>query len=206
MVRFLADACLHAGIVSGCRRREPMIDFVSANEAGLDGVDDPDVLDLAAREDRIVAVSAHLDPASPLPTIFPNPPNNLALLPLTRPVSSTQECLRCGAISHLKPTGAFPSASPRKCPSNLRPNYGTNPIPFPDSQVLNRPQSPSTCPRLPRQTERQNTLTTRRLSPQNVHNSAQRTPIPARPKPRKSAAKTCTILHNAQIARPRANS
>ncbi|HUK17490.1 MAG TPA: DUF5615 family PIN-like protein [Bryobacteraceae bacterium] len=57
MVRFLADACLHDGIVSGCRRREPMIDFVSANEARLEGVDDPDVLALAAREDRIVVTS-----------------------------------------------------------------------------------------------------------------------------------------------------
>jgi hypothetical protein len=34
-----------------------MIDFVSANEAGLEGVADSDVLALAAREDRIVVTS-----------------------------------------------------------------------------------------------------------------------------------------------------
>lgn len=57
MVRFLADASLHDAIVKGCRRREPTMDFVSANEARLEGVDDPDVLALAAREDRIVITS-----------------------------------------------------------------------------------------------------------------------------------------------------
>ena len=57
MIRFLADASLHYGIVTGCRRREPAIDFTSANEARLDGVDDPDVLDLASREDRILVTS-----------------------------------------------------------------------------------------------------------------------------------------------------
>jgi hypothetical protein len=57
MTRFLADACLHDGIVSGCRRREPTMDFASANEARLEGVDDPNVLALAAREDRIVVTS-----------------------------------------------------------------------------------------------------------------------------------------------------
>jgi len=48
MVRYLADASLHDGIVSGCRRREPTMDFQSANEAMLEGVKDPDVLALAA--------------------------------------------------------------------------------------------------------------------------------------------------------------
>lgn len=57
MVRFLADASLHDGIVSGCRRREPAMDFVSAKEAQLEGVADPDVLAVAAREDRIVVTS-----------------------------------------------------------------------------------------------------------------------------------------------------
>ena len=33
------------------------MDFVSANEAELEGVDDPNVLALAAREDRIVVTS-----------------------------------------------------------------------------------------------------------------------------------------------------
>jgi len=44
MIRFRADARLHDAIVSGCLRREPAIDFLSANEAKLEGVPDPEVL------------------------------------------------------------------------------------------------------------------------------------------------------------------
>jgi hypothetical protein len=54
MIRFLADASLNEGIVSGCRRREPAMDFLSANEARLERVPDPGVLALAASQDRIL--------------------------------------------------------------------------------------------------------------------------------------------------------
>lgn len=54
MIRFLADASLHHAIVSGCRRREPTIDFLSAHEAGLEGLPDSAVLSLAASQDRIL--------------------------------------------------------------------------------------------------------------------------------------------------------
>ena len=54
MIRFMADADLNDAIVGGCRRREPAIDFLSANDANLEGVPDPDVLALAAAEDRIL--------------------------------------------------------------------------------------------------------------------------------------------------------
>ncbi len=57
MIRFLADASLHDAIVSGCRRREPAMDFLSANEAGLEGVPDPAVLALAAEQDRILVTA-----------------------------------------------------------------------------------------------------------------------------------------------------
>ena len=33
MVRFLADASLHYAVVTGCARREPAIDFLSAQSA-----------------------------------------------------------------------------------------------------------------------------------------------------------------------------
>ena len=36
------------------RRREPSIDFVSAQEAGLDGVGDPELLDRVALEGRVL--------------------------------------------------------------------------------------------------------------------------------------------------------
>ena len=54
MIRFLADADLNEGIVAGCLRREPEMDFLSANEADLEGVPDPEVLALAAAQDRIL--------------------------------------------------------------------------------------------------------------------------------------------------------
>src|SRR5436309_2619639 len=54
MVRFLADADLNEGIVDGCLRREATMDFLSANEARLEGISDPAVLALAADQDRIL--------------------------------------------------------------------------------------------------------------------------------------------------------
>jgi hypothetical protein len=47
MIRFLADADLDEGIVIGCRRRETTMDFLAANDAGLKGVPDPEVLRIA---------------------------------------------------------------------------------------------------------------------------------------------------------------
>jgi len=57
MLRFLADASLHDAIVTGCLRREPAIDFLSAHEARLEGVPDPSVLAFATRENRILVTS-----------------------------------------------------------------------------------------------------------------------------------------------------
>jgi hypothetical protein len=54
MIRYLADASLRDAIVGGCRRREPAMDFLSANDARLEGVLDPEVLAIAARQDRIL--------------------------------------------------------------------------------------------------------------------------------------------------------
>ena len=54
MIRFLADADLNEGIVAGCLRREPEMDFLSANDAALEGMPDAEVLALAAAQDRIL--------------------------------------------------------------------------------------------------------------------------------------------------------
>jgi predicted nuclease of predicted toxin-antitoxin system len=54
VIRFLADACLAHYIVSGCQRRELAMDFKSAASAKLRGKTDLEVLNLAAREDRIL--------------------------------------------------------------------------------------------------------------------------------------------------------
>jgi predicted nuclease of predicted toxin-antitoxin system len=54
MVRFLADANLHHAIVTGCLRREPAMDFVSARAAKLEGMSDLDVLALAIAQGRVL--------------------------------------------------------------------------------------------------------------------------------------------------------
>lgn len=54
MIRFMADADLNQGIVAGCLRREPEIDFLSANDAELEGVPDPEVLSCAAAQGRVL--------------------------------------------------------------------------------------------------------------------------------------------------------
>lgn len=54
MIRFLADADLDEAIVSGYRRREPTMDFRSAHDAKLEGVPDPEVLRIAAEQDRLL--------------------------------------------------------------------------------------------------------------------------------------------------------
>ncbi len=53
-IRFQADNDLEYAIVKAVRRQEPAIDFASAEEAGLDGLSDPELLDLAALEDRVL--------------------------------------------------------------------------------------------------------------------------------------------------------
>jgi Domain of unknown function (DUF5615) len=51
---FLADANLDYAIVQGVQRREPAIDFKSANDAGLEGLPDDEVLEIAAGEGRVL--------------------------------------------------------------------------------------------------------------------------------------------------------
>lgn len=54
MIRFLADASLRHAIVSGCVRREPAVDFLSAHQAKLHRLADRDVLAIAADQGRIL--------------------------------------------------------------------------------------------------------------------------------------------------------
>ena len=55
-VRFLADADLNKAFVSGVLRREPSLDFLTAQAAGLRGMSDPEVLALAAENQRILVL------------------------------------------------------------------------------------------------------------------------------------------------------
>lgn len=54
MLPLAADESLNGHIVRGLRRREPAIDLVTVSEAGLGGRLDPEVLEWAAREGRVL--------------------------------------------------------------------------------------------------------------------------------------------------------
>jgi hypothetical protein len=53
-MRLAADENFKSQIVTGLRRRKPWLDVVRVQDAGLEGADDPTVLDWAAREGRIL--------------------------------------------------------------------------------------------------------------------------------------------------------
>ena len=58
-VRFLADYDFNAEIVDGLLRRESSIDIKTGFEARLQGVSDPDVLDKAADDGRVLVTHDH---------------------------------------------------------------------------------------------------------------------------------------------------
>ena len=53
-IRFQADYDLRRPIITGLKRREPTIDFRTAHEAGLAGLDDKSVLAIAADDARLL--------------------------------------------------------------------------------------------------------------------------------------------------------
>jgi hypothetical protein len=53
-IRFQADADLRQAIVAGVIRRQPNVNFQSADEAGLEGIQDPEVLAIAAQDRRVL--------------------------------------------------------------------------------------------------------------------------------------------------------
>lgn len=54
MLRFAADENFNHHLIRGLLRRNPEIDLVTVQDAGLSGASDPDVLEWAARENRIL--------------------------------------------------------------------------------------------------------------------------------------------------------
>jgi predicted nuclease of predicted toxin-antitoxin system len=53
-VKFLADENFRGALVRGLLRRRPTLDLLRVPDVGLSGADDPDILDWAAREGRVV--------------------------------------------------------------------------------------------------------------------------------------------------------
>ena len=53
-VRFLADEDLDSDIIEGPRSREPAMDILNAKKTSLRGTKDPDLLEFAAQQERIL--------------------------------------------------------------------------------------------------------------------------------------------------------
>jgi predicted nuclease of predicted toxin-antitoxin system len=53
-VRFLADEDVDGDLIRGLRTREPAMDVLDVKTAGLRGMADPALLELAAQQDRIL--------------------------------------------------------------------------------------------------------------------------------------------------------
>jgi hypothetical protein len=54
MLRLAADENFNNDIVRGLLRRNPKLDIIRIQDAGLSGADDPTVLEWAAREERLL--------------------------------------------------------------------------------------------------------------------------------------------------------
>lgn len=52
MLRMLADENFNHDVIRGVRRRNPSVDIISVQDAGLSGADDPTVLEWAAQHGR----------------------------------------------------------------------------------------------------------------------------------------------------------
>ena len=54
MITFLADENFDGDIVRGLRRRQPDLDILRMQEIGLRGIDDPELLEQAAKRGRVL--------------------------------------------------------------------------------------------------------------------------------------------------------
>ncbi|BAZ51876.1 hypothetical protein NIES4103_45350 [Nostoc sp. NIES-4103] len=80
MLRFVADENFNNNIIRGLLRRQPELDIVRIQDVGLSGTDDPQVLEWAAQEGRVllthdVATITHyaterIEAGLPMPGVF----------------------------------------------------------------------------------------------------------------------------------------
>jgi hypothetical protein len=68
-VRFQADADLNRHIIAAVKRREPLVDFQTAPEAGLMGLDDQTVLALASKRGTPSGFARSADHAASLRSV-----------------------------------------------------------------------------------------------------------------------------------------
>jgi predicted nuclease of predicted toxin-antitoxin system len=54
MIRLLADESINGRLIRGLKLRDPGLDLLRVHDLGLEGEDDPSVLERAARDGRVV--------------------------------------------------------------------------------------------------------------------------------------------------------
>ena len=93
-MRFQADADLNQIIVLATIRREPRIDFPTAEAAGLTGLKDPEVLAVAAREGRVLVSHDQKTMPRHFAEFIPHTPSpGLLLIPQYLPIATAVEDL-----------------------------------------------------------------------------------------------------------------
>ena len=91
-VRFQADADLNQIIVKATLRREPTIDFQTAHTVRLSGLNDREVLDLAARENRMLVTHDRKTMPQHFAAFIQTATSaGLLIVPQKYPISSTVE-------------------------------------------------------------------------------------------------------------------
>ncbi len=93
-LRFLADENFNRPILSGLRRSEPALDFVSIQEVGLTSLPDPEILVFAAHEGRILVSHDYKTmPEHFRDFISQHSSPGVFLVPQTLPVAETIDAL-----------------------------------------------------------------------------------------------------------------
>jgi len=101
VLAFLADENFNRRIVHGLRRRRPDLDIVRVQDVGLSGVNDPTVLEWAARFGRVVLTHdvstmtgyayERVDAGLPMPGVF----EIKRSLPIGRAIEEILTCAEC---------------------------------------------------------------------------------------------------------------
>jgi hypothetical protein len=93
-IRFQADADLKQAIVTGVTRRQANIDFQSANAAGLEGIQDAEVLAMTAQDRRVLVThDRRTMPAEFGQFILSNSSSGVLILSQSLPINKAIEAI-----------------------------------------------------------------------------------------------------------------
>ena len=113
MLALLIDENLNQRILRGLLRRIPHLDYALVTSAGLKGAGDSAVLELAAKENRLLAthdlrtIPKHayerVDAGLPMPGVIAIPDD----LPISHPIKDWELLVECAASSEIGPPAIY---------------------------------------------------------------------------------------------------